>query len=265
MGRSPVLDVNSMESHPPREHDPRRRAAGAVAQTRSSVRIWYAGLQDGISPVALCGFVLVFAAADVGSQMAGDSLFPGGPLDEIAHALTTLLVLWAVGGRLYQRFLTSALIASVAIDIDHIPARLGARWLTDGTPRPYTHSLATVLVVLLVAFVWRRRREVLLGVVVGLMLHFWRDLSEFGSSVALLWPLTKHAFSLPHPSYLVLMAVAVAGAMRQSIRLQQGRRGRGATASGSTVAETLGAAESSASPNSMPARATRTKTPQLGG
>lgn len=79
-----------------------------------------------------------------------------------------------------------ALFASVLIDLDHVPARLGWRELTEDTPRPYTHSLPTVGVVLLGALLWRRRRDVLLGVAIGLAIHFWRDLSEPGSGVALL-------------------------------------------------------------------------------
>ena len=52
-----------------------------------------------------------------------------------------------------------ALISSVAIDLDHIPGRLSVGWLTAGTPRPYTHSLLTIAVVLVSAWVLRRRRE----------------------------------------------------------------------------------------------------------
>lgn len=32
---------------------------------------------------------------------------------------------------------------------------------------------------------WRRRRDVLLGVALGLAIHFWRDLAEPGSHVEL--------------------------------------------------------------------------------
>ena len=153
---------------------------------------------------------VVFALADWGETMAGSSFFPGGPLDETAHFLTMLLVLWAIGDRVSQRVGAAALVASVAIDLDHGPQYLGDDFLTRGTPRPYSHSLLTIAVVLVGAAVWRRRRAVCLGVALGLAFHFWRDLSEPGSGVALLWPFTDHSFSFSPAGYLVIMAAIVA-------------------------------------------------------
>lgn len=162
-----------------------------------------------LSPATLTVVVVVFAGADWGTQLAGDSLIPGGPLDEVAHLLTTLLVFWTLGSRARERFLVPALIASVAIDLDHIPGRLGADWLTAGTPRPYTHSLLTIVVVLAIAALWRRRRDVLLGVAIGLAIHFWRDMAEDGSGVSLLWPVSYHSFQYPHGVYVAVMAAFV--------------------------------------------------------
>jgi membrane-bound metal-dependent hydrolase YbcI (DUF457 family) len=172
----------------------------------------------------LLALVVLFVAADAGSEWAGNSAFPGAPLDETAHLLTTLLVLWAIGGVFYERLLTPALVASVLIDADHIPGRLGAHWLSTGTPRPYSHSLATVALVVFFAVVWSRRREWLLGVVVGLLIHFWRDMTEPNNGVSLLWPVTKHSFSLPHASYLLVMAAIVAVGARRSFALARIRR-----------------------------------------
>lgn len=153
--------------------------------------------------------------SDWGTDLSGGSTVPGGPLDEIAHFLTTLLVLWALGPRMSRRFTVPALVASVAIDADHIPDRLGFDWLTVGTPRPYTHSLMTILVVLLGGLLWRRRRSVLFGIALGLAIHFARDMAEPESGVALLWPVSYHAFSYAHRTYLVAMgAIAVAASYR---------------------------------------------------
>jgi inner membrane protein len=149
---------------------------------------------------------LVFFATDWGSTLAGGSNFPGGPLDETAHLLTTLLVFWAIGRRA-DRYLVPALVASVVIDVDHLPGRLGSDWLTAGTPRPYTHSLLTVLIVLLAAGLWRRRRDLLLGVAIGLTIHFWRDLADPGSGVSILWPASLHPFAVSHRGYLLVMVV----------------------------------------------------------
>lgn len=94
-----------------------------------------------LSPGTLLAATLGLVAADWGSQLAGSSTVPGGPLDETAHFLTMLLVLWALGKRVPGRLWLPALIASVAIDADHIPDRLGFDFLTAGTPRPYTPVL----------------------------------------------------------------------------------------------------------------------------
>ena len=112
-----------------------------------------------LSPVTLALTTVLLAAADWGTRLAGDTVIPGGPLDELAHLLTTLLFFWALGPRARERFLVPALIASVAIDLDHVPGRLGVDWLTAGTPRPYTHSLLTIAIVLASALVLRRRRD----------------------------------------------------------------------------------------------------------
>ena len=158
----------------------------------------------------LCVAAVALAAASWGSRRAGSSAVPGGPLDETAHLLTTLLIMWGLGPRACERFVAPALVASVAIDVDHIPDRLGAGWLTAGTPRPYTHSLTTIAVVLLAAVGWRRQRDLMVGVAIGLALHFWRDLSESGSGVSLLWPCSYRAFSIPYGSYVIAMAAVVA-------------------------------------------------------
>jgi inner membrane protein len=162
-----------------------------------------------LSPVTLAIAALVLAAADWGYRLAGDSFVRGGPLDEIAHLMTALLILWALGPRICKRFMIPALIASVAIDADHIPGQLGATWLTAGTPRPYTHSLLTIVVVLAIAALWRARRDVVLGVAIGLALHFFRDLAEGDAGVSLLWPVSYHSFQYPHGVYVAIMIVVV--------------------------------------------------------
>jgi inner membrane protein len=162
-----------------------------------------------LSPVTLALTAVLLAAADWGTRLAGDTVIPGGPLDELAHLLTTLLFFWALGARARERFLVPALIASVAIDLDHIPGRLGVDWLTAGTPRPYTHSLLTIAIVLASAYVLRRRRDLLLGVAIGLAIHLWRDMGEGDSGVSLLWPISKHSFQYPHGAFVVVMVVLV--------------------------------------------------------
>lgn len=136
-------------------------------------------------------------------------MIPGGPLDELAHLLTTLLFFWALGPRARERFLVPALIASVAIDLDHIPGRLGVDWLSVGTPRPYTHSLLTIAIVFASALVLRRHRDLLLGIAIGLAIHLWRDMGEGESGVSLVWPFSDHSFQYPHGAYVAVMVVLV--------------------------------------------------------
>ncbi|MGB0095168.1 MAG: metal-dependent hydrolase [Solirubrobacteraceae bacterium] len=162
-----------------------------------------------LSPWTLALAVILLVAADWGTRLAGDTVIPGGPLDELAHLLSTLLVFWAFGPRVCERFLIPALVASVVIDFDHIPDRLGAEWITAGTPRPYTHSLLTIAVVLAIAVLWRRRRDLLVGIAFGLAIHFWRDMGEGGSGVSILWPISYHSFQYPHGVYVAVMAVFV--------------------------------------------------------
>ena len=180
-----------------------------------------------LTPLELLLAAIVFVAADIADQLTGgDTFLTSGPLDETAHLLTTLIVLWAIGGVVWERLLIPALIASVAIDLDHIPKELGYGFFTEGTPRPYTHSLLTIAIVLAAAWLWRRRRTVLLGIALGLALHFWRDTAEPGSGVSLLWPVSDHSFSTSHASYLVLMGVAFAVGMWRSLRLERDARER---------------------------------------
>ena len=56
---------------------------------------------------------------------------------------------------------------------------------------------------------WRRRRDLLLGIAIGLAIHFWRDMGEGDSGVSLLWPISNHPFQYPHGVYLAVMAVFV--------------------------------------------------------
>lgn len=177
----------------------RRTTDGAPASRRS----------PRLTPATLLLAAVGLLAADWGYRRVGDSLIAGGLLDETAHLLTALLVLWAIGRSACERFMTPTLIASVAIDIDHVPARLGLQWLTAGTPRPYTHSLLTIALLLAAAVLWRRRRWVTLGLALGVSLHFFRDLAESGTGVSLLWPWSDHAFTLPHGGYLATMAAVV--------------------------------------------------------
>jgi inner membrane protein len=148
---------------------------------------------------------IVIATADHLRRHADHPLILAGGLDEIAHLATGILAITALARQRQPRFAGSLLVASVAIDIDHIPYYMGSKWLTRGTPRPYSHSLLTLLVVAMLGTLWRGQRFAILGAFAGLALHFWRDLC--GGGVSLLWPLTKRSFNVAYAWYALTIAL----------------------------------------------------------
>ena len=139
-----------------------------MAERADTVRSW-------VIPLLLAGVALAFDAAD---RRVPFSVLATGLLDEPAHLATGALGLLALACFIDapRRFYVAGLIASVAIDLDHIPLYLGL--LGNQDQRPVTHSLTTVLVIALAAAVSRRHRAVLAGCVAGLLIHFARDIAE---------------------------------------------------------------------------------------
>ena len=141
---------------------------------------WWAG------PLLLAAIALAFDAAD---RAIPFGVWTTGPVDEVAHLATAALGLLVLAHFIGapRPFYVAALIASVAIDLDHIPLYLGL--LGNGGQRPVTHSLSTVAVFAAAAAVSRKHRTVLAGVATGLVLHFARDVVEGRPGVRLFWPL----------------------------------------------------------------------------
>lgn len=170
-----------------------------------------ARLREGLSAPQVLACAAVLVVADWCYDRVGSSFVPGGPLDETAHIATALLILAALPLAIRGYAPIATLIGSFAIDVDHIPSYLGSDFLTGNTPRPYTHSLLTIVVLIAAGCVWRRRRRPLFGFALGMSIHLLRDLAE-GSDVgaSLLWPLSDRAFSYPHATYMLLIAGLVA-------------------------------------------------------
>jgi inner membrane protein len=162
---------------------------------------------------------VLLAADHLYRTVTGDGVVPAF-YDETAHLMTGYLVLVALFRGAGPAFSAGLLGASVLIDADHIPGALGYAFFTNGTPRPYTHSLLTIALVVAVALLWRRRRALLLGVAVGLTFHFARDMAERPyAGVALGWPLSDHGYTYGHVVYLVsIAALAVIAAARSRLR-----------------------------------------------
>jgi FkbM family methyltransferase len=140
-----------------------------------------------------------------------------GLLDEPAHLATALIALGAitrVHGRLPDpRFCWAMLVCSVAIDVDHIPEQLGIWALTEGTPRPYTHALWTVLVLAAASLICRRlsRRPaalVLGGAAAGLAAHFLRDIAT--APMAFWLPVSEDSVQVAYFWYVLAMAALIA-------------------------------------------------------
>jgi inner membrane protein len=146
---------------------------------------------------------LAFDAAD---RRVPFSVLASGALDEGAHLATGALGLLALSCfvDVPRRFYVAGLIASVAIDLDHIPLYLGV-----GNPyqRPVTHSLATVAVVVVAAAASSRHRAVLAGAAVGLLIHFARDIAEGPPGVRMLWPLRDTAWAASGRWFLAMIIV----------------------------------------------------------
>jgi inner membrane protein len=171
------------------------------------------------------GLVVFVFAVDLGWSLvsSGDSGFVYGILDLPLHFATAAVFLMAVIAwrreRLSPEFVVAALVASVALDLDHVPGYLGSDALSGGDPRPYSHSLATIVVLLLCAWALHGRGSALsLGAAFGVSAHLVRDLAT-GPGVPLVWPASSAAIAYP---YLVFAAalvlaggIAAAGEMRR--------------------------------------------------
>jgi membrane-bound metal-dependent hydrolase YbcI (DUF457 family) len=142
-----------------------------------------------------------------------------GLVDEPAHMATcaiALLVASAISGRrLPTSFAVAALLASVAIDLDHLPGYLGWDGLTEGAPRPYTHGLFPIVALLAFGFLAPRRyRPVMLGLAFGASAHLLRDAAT-GPGVPMLWPLDD-VISVPYALFASLLVATVAVAVATS-------------------------------------------------
>jgi hypothetical protein len=151
-------------------------------------------------------------ALDAVIAAVGPSRFVVGVADEVAHALTTLVLIVAVAaaGRwgLSRRSVLTAIAASVAIDVDHVPHEVfGSSLLMGDLPRPYTHSITTVVVLCALALaVGPRWRWAALWSAAGVIAHLVRDLAT--APVALLWPGSDADVRMPYVAYAALLVTA---------------------------------------------------------
>jgi inner membrane protein len=164
-------------------------------------------MRSWLVPLLLAGIALAFDAAD---RRVPFNVLASGPLDETAHLATGALGLLALACFIDapRRFYVAGLIASVAIDLDHIPLYLGL--LGNQDQRPVTHSLTTVVVIAAASAVSRRHRAVLFGCVAGLLIHFARDIAEGPPGVRMLWPIRETAWTASSWWFLAMIIMFTA-------------------------------------------------------
>lgn len=145
-------------------------------------------------------------------------------VDESCHLATALVVLGAmtrVRGRPPKPAFGWAMLAcSVLIDIDHLPAEFGYSILTGGTPRPYTHALWVVLVLMAGTVAARRWSHhaitpgaaatalILGGAAWGVSAHFLRDVAT--APISLWWPVTNGAVEVAYWCYVLALLAIIA-------------------------------------------------------
>ena len=131
-------------------------------------------------------------------------------VDEPAHLSTALIVLLAVGGPgllwRHRTFSISATAGAVLIDLDHIPLYAGVPGISMPGGRPYSHSLTTPVLLMLLACTLPRAREVFIGLSCGTLLHFVRDVAT-GPGLPLFWPFDDGNQLLPYAVYFSVIAV----------------------------------------------------------
>lgn len=174
----------------------------------------------GRALLAVVGLLGIFAN-DRFLRAGEVSLLRDALTDEPAHAITALLAVgalaaWRPAWRA-RAIGVAALLGGTAIDLDHLPDALGWHGLSVGTDRPDTHALPTLLLLLGIALSRHgARRRVLLAAALGLATHFLRDLVE-GSTLPLLWPVTKHGFTMAYGWYAAVAIICVGATIGRAI------------------------------------------------
>jgi LexA-binding, inner membrane-associated putative hydrolase len=209
-----------------RRRRPKVSVAGGSEPLRAPGQSPWLREQRGLSLAVVLTCVSAIAAADLLISLWKPPLGVQALLDEPAHAATGVLALGTLAlalGTLALRVDLPVMLAvlggSLLIDLDHVPALLGSDLLQHGTPRPYTHSLLTVVVVAAaVCVVPGHARKLSIAGVLALVLHLFRDMAEPGGpGVALLWPLSDRAYVLAYVWYAAALGLLVMFALTRRI------------------------------------------------
>ena len=207
-----------------------RLLAGAPARISAAL-----APRSSVRSRLVLGSLLVVGVADLLIwRWKGAPYAVQGLLDEPAHAATGLVALAAFASELQAPVVLAVLAGSLLIDADHLPRVFGSDVFEHGIPRPYTHSLGTIVVLTAVALLLRgeRRRRLILIAMLALALHFFRDSAEPGGpGVSLLWPVSDDGVTVAYGWYAAVLAGLAAIALGRA-RLEKGAAGIDHSSSG---------------------------------
>jgi inner membrane protein len=149
--------------------------------------------------------ILPILAIDLYFEQATPRLLTLAVLDELAHVLTAVIVLVAASQWVNRWTVAGFLAGTVLIDIDHIPLLLSTTDFSAVEGRPATHSVFTILILLIPLLSRLIRNSTLRYIVVGLSagvaVHLIRDLATGG--VPLYWPISGATVEIEYTGYVI--------------------------------------------------------------
>jgi inner membrane protein len=170
------------------------------------------GLRSAGTVVSLSCLVPILAI-DYFFEHTSPNLLTLAILDHLAHVLTALIVMIAISRYFDHWYGVGILIGTVVIDVDHIPLLLETTDFTSVEGRPATHSAVTLLVLLAIVIVTRKRRlsllsSVIAGIVIGVAAHFFRDMATGG--IPLFWPISDSSIEVRYAGYIAALVIVAA-------------------------------------------------------
>lgn len=177
-----------------------------------------------ITAILVIDLVIPWSGPGYLPRWQGLTFVPRAFVDEPCAVATALVTLGAItrfrGAPPDPKFGWSLLAWSVLIDIDYLPQEFGNSILTKGTPRPYTHALWVLVVLIaatLVVSCWGQRAktpasaatvQIVSGAAWGIGVHFIRDLAT--APMSLWWPVTNRPVQQPYWCYAMELLIIAA-------------------------------------------------------
>lgn len=171
-------------------------------------------------PLAALGVVLL---VDAFLYVFSVRLVVLGVLDQTAHLATALIVFFLVAPYTSGYFKLGVIAGTVLIDLDHIPALWDSALFTTQDGRHVSHSILTIAIML--GLVWILKgsaQRAMLGVALGIMVHFFRDLATGG--IPLWWPIDSQTVEISYVVYMTTLGFLAAIGFRWALMREQFNR-----------------------------------------